>query len=215
MITPIQRLPRYEMLISQALKYTNKNHHDYKELEHALKLVKEVNVKNNESMGTSTLTKRKLVLNELCRGNINLMKSHRKLLAEYEELKYLDYDKQRLKQCFIALFTDCIVVFASHNFLYQIGYYKHISFNELSYAVDITDTESCQNLFVISGRKHKKLTLSAKDPESKEKIILAVNRQITDLTKNIQSKRKFMKDLSGKKHKKAKREMDKNRDKSE
>ena len=42
LITPIQRIPRYEMLLNTALKYTNKNKSDYEKLKKAADLVHEV-----------------------------------------------------------------------------------------------------------------------------------------------------------------------------
>lgn len=51
LITPIQRIPRYELLIKEALKRTNKDYSDYGKLELALTKVIEVNAKNNNSMG--------------------------------------------------------------------------------------------------------------------------------------------------------------------
>ena len=48
-------------------------------------------------MGKFALSKRKLDLNELCEGHLNLLKPHRKLLAEYKNIRYLDYKKHMLK----------------------------------------------------------------------------------------------------------------------
>jgi len=42
LITPIQRIPRYEMLINQALKYTHKDSSDYTKLKEASNKVRDV-----------------------------------------------------------------------------------------------------------------------------------------------------------------------------
>lgn len=50
LITPIQRVPRYRLLIQEILKNTDADHPDYKELNEALKLVREVANSINESV---------------------------------------------------------------------------------------------------------------------------------------------------------------------
>lgn len=54
LITPIQRIPRYEMLISSALKYTNEGEKDKPHLENAVNLVHKVWTENNKSMAMYT-----------------------------------------------------------------------------------------------------------------------------------------------------------------
>jgi len=48
LITPIQRLPRYELFLSTLLKQTHSLHPDYSLLKRALQEVKELNVRINE-----------------------------------------------------------------------------------------------------------------------------------------------------------------------
>jgi len=52
LITPIQWIPRYELLLIQCQKYTNKRREDYDLLSKSITLVWEVNRLNNSSMST-------------------------------------------------------------------------------------------------------------------------------------------------------------------
>lgn len=96
-ITPIQRLPRYEMLINQIIKYTNTDDPDYENLQKASKSIKEINVKNNEFMGRHAKQKRKLELNAIVHEHITLALSHRNLLNEYHDLLVTNIDSKTTK----------------------------------------------------------------------------------------------------------------------
>lgn len=67
-------------------------------LNKALEVVKEVNKKNNDSMGKYTLSKKKLNLQELCSKHINLMEPHRKLVAIYKDLNVLNFEQKVRKE---------------------------------------------------------------------------------------------------------------------
>lgn len=49
LIQPVQRMPRYQLLIRELIKKTPKEHIDYKELEKALEKCTEINVFTNKS----------------------------------------------------------------------------------------------------------------------------------------------------------------------
>ena len=78
------------MLFNEILKYTNKDDPDYETLQQAVRLVKDVNIQNNEFVGRHAKQKRKIELNSLVSSQVNLMKPHRKLLDEYHSLHYTD-----------------------------------------------------------------------------------------------------------------------------
>lgn len=110
-------------------------------------------------MGKYTLSKKKLILQELCSKHINLMEPHRKLMAIYKDLNVLNFEQKERKEWFVGLFTDCLVVFASSRydwtsvlkfrFVQADTYYFHIMFNELSYAVDIADLYTWKNMIAV------------------------------------------------------------------
>jgi hypothetical protein len=106
LITPIQRIPRYEMLLSSAKKYTNKNQPDYEILTRALELVKEVCAANNKEMALYTGQKRKIELNDMFGTKINLLMPQRNLIEEFTGLYMVDIDTDQPKPCNLILFTD-------------------------------------------------------------------------------------------------------------
>ena len=73
LITPIQRIPRYELLLMQCQKYTNSDLEDYEKLTQALDLVREVNASNNASMSTQIEADRKKQLQKIFGDKINLL----------------------------------------------------------------------------------------------------------------------------------------------
>lgn len=131
---------------SQALKFTNEDHPDYKLLQKALTLVKNVNKKNNDAMGEFIKTKRKIVLNELWSKEVNLMLPHRQLIEEYKDFYVLDFDNCQRRQWLVGLFTDCMVIFSTGGFARQEKYDTHLMFNELSYAVEMEDMKFYNNI---------------------------------------------------------------------
>ena len=49
-ILPVQRIPRYKLLVEQIFKRTQKNHPDFEGLQQALELIARVNMENNEKL---------------------------------------------------------------------------------------------------------------------------------------------------------------------
>jgi hypothetical protein len=50
LVTPVQRIPRYKLLLEDMLKNTEKDHEDYEDLKNSLKLVSEVALFVNETI---------------------------------------------------------------------------------------------------------------------------------------------------------------------
>ena len=54
LIMPVQRIPRYKMLLSELLKVTGSKHHDYHDLLRALKMVEKIAEKVNAAATSSS-----------------------------------------------------------------------------------------------------------------------------------------------------------------
>ena len=98
LITPIQRIPRYEMLLGAAKKHTNKDQPDYDKLTQALEKVKEVCNSNNKEMAAHTGQKRKIELQEIYGSKINLMLPQRNLVKEFHNLYMIDVATDQPKE---------------------------------------------------------------------------------------------------------------------
>ena len=106
LITPIQRIPRYEMLLGAAKKYTNKDHPDYDVLIKALDMVNKICHSNNKAMAAQTGQKRKIELHEIYGSKINLLLPQRNLIKEFKNLYMIDISSGQRKECSMILFTD-------------------------------------------------------------------------------------------------------------
>ena len=84
LIMPIQRIPRYVMLLSDLLKHTDPSHPDYKQLEQAVTKVEGVARYINEKKREDENMKRLLVINKSIEGTFEdpLVQPHRKFVRE-------------------------------------------------------------------------------------------------------------------------------------
>ena len=79
---PIQRLPRYQILIDKLLKYTPPNHVDYQNLKKALAAIKTTNRAVNEKRRTTELRDKVLELSAAIHGVPNLVAAARTFIAD-------------------------------------------------------------------------------------------------------------------------------------
>lgn len=111
MIRPVQRLPSMSLLISDILKHTPKSNPDYKELEHALKAIKEVMTHINED---KRKTEGRLALfdifNDIDHCPPDLVSSHRSFISKCEVTELTNCLSGRDDPLMIFLFTDYIEI---------------------------------------------------------------------------------------------------------
>lgn len=111
MIRPVQRLPSMSLLISDILKHTPKSNPDHKELEHALKAIKEVMTYINED---KRKTEGRLALfdifNDIEQCPADLVSSHRSFISKCEVNELTNYIYGKDVPVMIFLFTDCIEI---------------------------------------------------------------------------------------------------------
>lgn len=111
MIRPVQRLPSMSLLISDILKHTNKTNPDYKELEKALKAIKEVMTYINED---KRKTEGRLALfdifNDIDHCPPDLVSSHRSFISKCEVTELSNCLSGRDDPLMIFLFTDYIEI---------------------------------------------------------------------------------------------------------
>lgn len=111
MIRPVQRLPSISLLINDILKHTNKSNPDHKELENALKAIKEVMTYINED---KRKTEARVVLfeiyNEIDHCSADLISSERSFISKCEVTELSDCLSGRDDSLMIFLFTDFIEI---------------------------------------------------------------------------------------------------------
>lgn len=111
MIRPVQRLPSMSLLINDILKHTPKSNPDFKELEHALKAIKEVMTYINED---KRKTEGRLALfdifNDIDHCPPDLVSSHRSFISKCEVTELTNCLSGRDDPLMIFLFTDYIEI---------------------------------------------------------------------------------------------------------
>ncbi|XP_037043790.1 protein ECT2 isoform X4 [Bradysia coprophila] len=107
MIRPVQRLPSISLLISDILKHTPKTNPDFKELEQALKAIKEVMTYINED---KRKTEGRLALfdifNDIDNCPPDLVSSHRRFVSKCEVTELSNNLSGRDDPLMLFLFTD-------------------------------------------------------------------------------------------------------------
>lgn len=182
LILPIQRIPRYEMLLGAAKKYTNKDQRDYKLLTDAGELVHEICGENNKEIGLFIGQKRKIELNEIYGSHINLMLPQRNLVEEFPNLYMIDVETDQPKECSVILFTDCIIVVLHIRKIKQAVYFGHTVFTESSFIYSKNDMKNYKNLFKIVG-KTKCFILGAESESARDRVVSEWGKYIFSLRK--------------------------------
>lgn len=109
LITPIQRIPRYQLLLKDLLKHTWPDHPDYGNLTKALGLITDTaNYVNQKKMEAENIQKCMAIQATLSGKNLeSLIDPHRRFVRE-GALKEVN-DKGKLKQKWYILFNDILV----------------------------------------------------------------------------------------------------------
>eukprot|EP01102_Stenamoeba_stenopodia_P005953 TRINITY_DN1665_c0_g6_i1.p1 TRINITY_DN1665_c0_g6~~TRINITY_DN1665_c0_g6_i1.p1 ORF type:complete len:1297 (+),score=336.71 TRINITY_DN1665_c0_g6_i1:314-4204(+) len=110
LITPVQRIPRYELLLRDLLKQTWTSHVDYQELTAALQKVKETNVFINEKKRESEGLEKLFAIDSKMVGNKNgsLFEASRRWIKDGSVLRVKKGPK--LKQGWLHLFNDILIL---------------------------------------------------------------------------------------------------------
>jgi len=109
LIQPVQRLPRYQLLINELLKHTEPDHVDYQNLNEALKSVKDLNIYINEKKRMSdNRTKISDLQRKITQMPLILEQAQRVLVTE-GELQGMSNKNPRKRLSYVFLFNDMIL----------------------------------------------------------------------------------------------------------
>eukprot|EP01127_Copromyxa_protea_P021519 TRINITY_DN7413_c1_g1_i1.p1 TRINITY_DN7413_c1_g1~~TRINITY_DN7413_c1_g1_i1.p1 ORF type:complete len:658 (-),score=95.74 TRINITY_DN7413_c1_g1_i1:140-2113(-) len=106
LITPVQRVPRYVLLLRDLLKHTPTSHPDYQELTVALQTLQSVASGIDESISAAENIAKCSQIQELFTSYVNIVEPHRKYIAEGLLLKQCRKDR---KERMFYLFTDILI----------------------------------------------------------------------------------------------------------
>ena len=186
MIKPIQRLPKYVLLLKDLLRYTSPDHLDYRGIEKAITDISSVNNYNDDNL-TKYLNNRRIF--ELFQQfgdqikNLKLIDSNREFVAE-EVLCIFLYGNQI--PIIIYILSNLLLISERELRTNSLRYILHVILD--SYCeVTATESTSYENAFKVIG-VNDSVILIGESRQIKEKMIATISEQIQKL-KHKQIKR--------------------------
>jgi hypothetical protein len=161
LIEPVQRIPRYRLLLEQLLKYTSESHVEYEIIREALQLVSEVASRNNEAIRERENKDKmmEVMMSFESRTRRNLFDDpHRNFLKEGNLMKQC---RRGLKEFRYWLFTDKLI-YGEPTGLGSYRVNREILFLEMRI---FTKEDNC---FVIESKEKSFITYAKDDAELKE-----------------------------------------------
>lgn len=112
LVTPVQRLPRYKMLLEQLLKMTDRDHMDFVSLERALMKISEavmmINEKKRDHENSLVAQEVKSIMGSKVFWNLNLLK--RKFIVA--KVIPVSKDGGKTVKSYVYFFGDVIIIFS-------------------------------------------------------------------------------------------------------
>jgi hypothetical protein len=189
MLEPIQRVPRYELILRDYMKHLEANSVDREDTQCALELVSKAAVHSNEAMRKIEKFRKLLDISESLGDNIDLISPTRELIKEGKILRISERDGDRYER-YMMLFSDLLLV--CHNLPVVIGSKQKY---KIKSKIDIDGMEVCDgnnleiaNTFIVKGRQ-KSIELLASSPEEKLEWQTAIEDAIVDYTRKLLSRK--------------------------
>jgi hypothetical protein len=147
LIMPVQRVPRYILLLNDLLKHTPETSPDHPQIKKALELLNEIATELNQYMKRAEMGSKALEIQQHLVGKVpSLLEAHRVYVMDGEVQKITS---RFVRKCTIFMFSDLILY--AHT---RVGsFYKLQGVVELgvTWARELEDTSSYQNIFQIIG----------------------------------------------------------------
>ncbi|KAN0019141.1 hypothetical protein ACTFIU_002343 [Dictyostelium citrinum] len=106
-IQPVQRIPRYKLLLSELLSCTPTDHRDYENVKKALSVIQELALNINESKRTAEGLEKIILIQSCLTKFIELVKPHRRLIKDGPLL----FERRgKLKERYLFLFNDSLLL---------------------------------------------------------------------------------------------------------
>jgi len=177
LIMPVQRIPRYELLLRDYIKHTWRDHQDYAALGTAIQSIQQVNKYINDKKKESDLKHRMEEVQEKLKGNReNLLQTHRRFIME-GAMKDLDSGEDR----HFFLFNDILMstsrkkALLKNTFLYNYQYSIQLDDAEV---IDVPDSGTVKHALQLKvGSKGYLLCCTSR--EEKLSWLTSLNKTIT------------------------------------
>ena len=174
LITPVQRLPRYELLLKDLIKHTNPNHCDYQDLTKALEEINKVAKEVNEFSRKNELLEESenYLSNTLYLPDVQIIEQGRTLTKSIKVNGIGD------RKYVALIYNDMIVIIKS-----QDGDYYTFKF--LSYFKDLTVTEEDYKKNKNENYKSLKLKTGSKKTEQKIQLVFSSEKELNDFKNTL------------------------------
>ncbi|CAD8099608.1 unnamed protein product [Paramecium primaurelia] len=172
LIKPVQRLPKYVLLLKDLIKHTWQSHPDYDSLQESLNKFIEVNYKIDILMDNVLKNQMLFELQKLFFDSINvsIVESTRRYIQS-ETINVLVSKQQ--KSVIVYICNDMIILTQrNQNALVKQHekLYEYIYLNEKSYCKNKPETQYCKFLFTVSSQEQS-ITFICQDFEQKQKLL--------------------------------------------
>jgi hypothetical protein len=199
LVTPIQRIPRYKLLLQEMIKKSPTDHVDYKDLENAFNIISEVaDYLNLQVQNRNKFTKMKIISSKLISLNEDIIVKNR-IFLEHERV--LQITSLASSSCILFLFND-VLIHCLERVRVGLGQYQPIttqeekSLNEilslndqnsihfeLKYSFPIKEIEisNVDDIGIILKSQGKEIQYSFESKEKKEFWVKEIQRCQTNL----------------------------------
>lgn len=111
LILPIQRIPRYRLLLQDLIKHTEKDHPDYANLNKALESILQVADHLNAAMKGIDATNEIIKIQNMFNSDVNFLEPHRRFITSgrFMELKDTDKVTANGRDLHLHIFNDILV----------------------------------------------------------------------------------------------------------
>ncbi len=171
LIMPVQRIPRYRMLMEEVLRHTTDADEDKGEIEECLEKIKKVAKDCNASIDQRENTEKLLKIQLELGGSVNVMQAHRKFIFEGDLKKQCRKD---LKMYRIWLFNDVLMYGTDQGI--GLGYKHHRTIALANLEVEDIPEDKAPHRFQLLGAE-KSFVLEAKDGPEKSKWMKLLQEQ--------------------------------------
>lgn len=161
LILPIQRIPRYRLLLEEIQKNTPESHRNYKIQAEALELVKEVATTINEAVRAQANRAQIISIQEQFQGDITFVEPSRRFIHQGQLTKVCRASDRRYT---FFLFSD-LLVYASKGYRYKL--HMKIPIGHLFHFDDLPNS-AVENAFQISSQ-NKSFVVYAESAAEKSK----------------------------------------------
>eukprot|EP01114_Cavostelium_apophysatum_P020874 TRINITY_DN7121_c0_g1_i2.p1 TRINITY_DN7121_c0_g1~~TRINITY_DN7121_c0_g1_i2.p1 ORF type:complete len:238 (-),score=54.15 TRINITY_DN7121_c0_g1_i2:161-874(-) len=176
LIMPVQRVPRYVLLLTELKKLTPETHPDYENITKAVKLIREIAGSLNEFIKDAESRNSVLIVsNQLVGLKQSLLEPHRRLIKQGILKKITS---RMIQTCYLFLFND-ILVYSHRQILTSYQYNGTIELGP-SWVRDLEDTDKVKHVFQLVGTK-KTWTFYADTLAQKTEWVRALDACIQEL----------------------------------